>query len=288
MSEEILGTVKSCTVLKKITKGFVLQYENHEIILADENVESEVEMGQPIDVFIYLNKDKKIAATMEIPEITRDSYGWAEVEDVLPHMGVFVNIGLNDKEILVSNDDLPLLKSVWPKKGDYLFVSLEVDKKGRLLAEPITEQEVMDDLEVAPQSILHKEISARVYNASKAGSSVITGEGFRGFIHPLERKEEPRLGETITGRVIDVREDGTLNISLRPLKQESRKEDADVIYEYLLENDGVMFLHDKSDAEEIRDTFKISKSAFKRALGKLMKENKVEQQPGKTFIKHDS
>ncbi|RWZ60354.1 hypothetical protein EQV77_03415 [Halobacillus fulvus] len=283
-----VGTIQTCNVVKRITKGFVIEKNSEEIVLADGEGTEDLEIGQAIEVFIYINKQGNLAATINLPEVTRDSYGWAEVEEVIPNMGVFVDIGLDDKDILVSEDELPHLKSVWPQKGDDLFVSLELDKKGRLIAEPISEQEVMDDLEQAPASMLNEEVTARVYKATKAGSAVLTGEGYRGFIHPHERKEEPRLGQTIVGRVIDVKEDGTINISLRPLKQESQKEDADVIYDYLLENDGVMPFHDKSDPEEIRETFKISKAAFKRAIGKLLKEQKIEQKDGETRIKHDS
>ncbi|MFZ0370040.1 MAG: S1-like domain-containing RNA-binding protein [Halobacillus sp.] len=288
MDHSLIGTIQSCKVSKKITNGFIVKYNDTEILLPDEAVHEEIDLDQSIKVFLYTNKKGQAVASMTIPEVTRNSYGWAEVEEVVTNMGVFVNIGLEDKEILVSTDDLPLLKSVWPVKGDFLFVSLELDKKGRLLAEPITEQEVWDDLEPAPASILNTETQGRVYRSTKAGSSVLTEEGYRGFIHPNERKEEPRLGETVIARVIDVKEDGSINLSLRPVKKESRKEDADVILDYLKENDGIVYLDDNSDPEKIREIFQISKSAFKRAVGKLMKENQVEQKNGATKLLHSS
>ncbi|KHE67189.1 S1 RNA-binding domain-containing protein [Halobacillus sp. BBL2006] len=287
MNHQILGTIQKAKVLKKIVEGFVVTVQDSEVTLPDEYASDDIELDQDVEVFLYENKKGQAVATMNLPEATKDAYGWAEVVEVLPHMGVFVNIGLEDKDILVSSDNLPLLKSVWPKEGDNLFVSLEADKKGRLLAEPISEYEVIEDLEKAPDSLLHTVIAARVYRSTKAGSAILTEEGYRGFIHPHERKDEPRLGETVEGRVIDVKEDGTINVSLRPLKQESMKEDADVIFDYLIENDGVMELHDKSDPQEIRERFHISKAAFKRALGQLMKDGKIEQKEGRTTIKHD-
>jgi len=113
---------------------------------------------------------------------------------------------------------------------------------------------------------------------------MITEEDYRGFIHHTERKQEPRLGQLIQGRVIEVKEDGTLNVSLRPLKQHSMGEDADAILELLEESDGMIPFSDKSDPEDIRGTFNISKAAFKRALGMLMKENKIEQRDGNTYL----
>lgn len=284
--QQYLGTVRKAVLTKKVTHGFKVTAGNEEYFLPDEEVDESVELGDELTCFLYMNKKGEPAAVLELPEITRDSYGWAEVVDIYPGTGVFVDIGLPDKDILVSSDHLPLWKSVWPAIGDHLFLSLEMDKKGRLIGEPISEQEVMDDLEPAPAELLKEEVTARVYRAIKAGTAVLTGEGYRGFIHPHERKEEPRLGQTIQARVIDVKEDGTINLSLRPLKQESMSEDAEMIFQYLEENDGVMPLHDKSSPDEIRETFQISKAAFKRALGQLMKQEKIEQKDGQTVIKH--
>ncbi|WP_431799225.1 CvfB family protein [Halobacillus andaensis] len=282
-----IGTVQELKPIKKKAEGFILTDGRDEVLLPNDQLEFEInQLGEPLDVFIYMNRSKEVIATTSIPEVTLNSYGWAEVEEVVPNLGAFVDISL-DKAFLVSKDNLPYKKSVWPKEGDYLFVSLEKDKKERVFAEPISESEVLEDLERAPQSLLHEMITARVYRSTKAGSFLLTEEGYRAFLHPFERTKEPRLGETVEGRVIDVKEDGTINISLRPLKQEVMKDDAEVIYNYLQENDGVMNITDKSSPEEIRDTFHISKAAFKRAIGTLMKERKVIQSEGRTLIRHD-
>jgi uncharacterized protein len=148
-----------------------------------------------------------------------------------------------------------------------------------------SEQIIQEIYEPATESILHQPISGRVYRTSKEGTAILTEEGFRGFIHYTERKEEPRLGQWVKGRVIAVKEDGTLNITLRPLKQDGISEDAEMILRHLNENGGMIPFSDKSDPDEIRDTFNISKAAFKRALGKLMKEGLVEQKDGNTYLK---
>ncbi|MFC7060364.1 S1 RNA-binding domain-containing protein [Halobacillus seohaensis] len=282
-----IGTIQKLRVTKKTAEGFILTEGNDEILLPNDQLDDEIEeIGQEISVFIYYNREKEIIASAKLPEVSLDSYGWAEVEEVVPHLGAFVNIGL-DKAFLVSKDNLPIIKEVWPKAGDYLFVSLEKDKKGRIFAEPISEGEVLEDLEAAPDSLLHESVIGRVYRSTKAGSFVLTGEGYRGFIHPFERKMEPRLGETIEGRVIDIKDDGSINISLRPLKQEVMDEDASQIYDYLVDQNGVMNFTDKSDPNDIRKTFQISKASFKRALGKLMKDDKVEQKNDQTVLKHN-
>ena len=213
-----------------------------------------------------------------------DVYDWAEVVEVIPKLGAFVNIGIA-KEMLVSVDDLPLFEAVWPNPGDKLFITLGKDQNGRLLAIPATEGVIAREIELAPEELYNQPISGTVYHTSKEGSAIITEDDYRGFIHHTERKEEPRLGEFVHGRVIDVKEDGTLNVSLRPLKQDSIGEDATSILAHLEENNGVIPFNDKSDPEDIRGTFRISKAAFKRALGRLLKEGKVEQRDGMTYLK---
>ncbi|SDJ69065.1 CvfB family protein [Sediminibacillus albus] len=284
MNDNQLGTIQTLKVYEEITDGFLLEFGNNKILLPETEIPTAIQPGEEVEVFLYSDKKGETTATMTIPEARLDAYGWSEVIEVVKNLGVFVNIGIN-KEILVSKDDLPILEAVWPKDGDHLFVSLETDKKGRLLAKPIGEADIVQDLVPASSSILKQQVIGRIYRSTKAGSFLLTEEGYRGFIHPHERKNEPRLGETVTGRVIDVKEDGTINVSLLPLKQEGMNEDAENILDYLASHGGEMELSDKSDPEEIRATFRISKAAFKRALGKLMKEEKVSQRNGKTVLK---
>ncbi|MFC3039598.1 S1 RNA-binding domain-containing protein [Virgibacillus xinjiangensis] len=280
------GTIQSMAVERKIDTGYVLMQDGSEALLHHNETEQELEPGDTVDVFLYPDKKGQIIASAKLPHVVMDAYGWTEVVEVLPHLGAFVDIGTT-KEILVSKDDLPLFEKVWPQPGDKLFVTLGRDKKGRLLAIPATEGVIAREVELAPEELLNQTVSGTVYHTSKEGSAILTDDDYRGFIHHTERKEEPRLGEYVEGRVIEVKTDGTLNISLRPLKQHSMGEDADEILAFMQEQDGRMAFTDKSDPEDIRGTFQISKAAFKRALGRLMKEGKIEQRDGYTYLKED-
>lgn len=279
-----IGTIQTATVLRKIETGYVLQKETDEVLLHHNETDHELEVDEDVEVFLYNDKNNQIVATTTLPTILMDTYGWAKVIEVIPDLGAFVHIGIA-KDILVSIDDLPLFENVWPQVGDMLYVTLGKDQEERLLALPATEG-VFDRIrELAPDELLNKEIIGHVYRTSREGTAFISDEGYRGFIHHTERIEEPRLGELIKGRVIAVKDDGTVNASLKPLKQERMGADAEAILAYLESHDGVIPFSDKSDPEDIRATFKMSKSAFKRALGRLMKESKIEQREGQTFIK---
>lgn len=278
-----LGNHITMTVLRKIETGYVLVKDDSEALLHHNETDRELEENEEVEVFLYRDKKGNIAATTSLPTVTTINYGWAEVVEVVPRLGAFINIGIA-KEILISSDDLPKFRSVWPKTGDKLFVRLDLDYKNRLIGLLATGNVIAEYYEAAPEHLLNTTVSGRVYYSSREGSEVFTEDNYRGFIHHTERKTEPRLGELVTGRVIDVKEDGTINISLRPVKKESIPLDAEDILEHLEASGGVIPFNDKSDPEEIRATFNISKAAFKRALGKLMKEGKIEQRDGKTFL----
>ena len=284
MSELRIGTIQTMKVLRKIDTGYVLEKDMSEALLHHNETENKLEENQEVDVFLYTDKKGQTIATTKLPSIHRDVYGWAEVAEVLKNLGAFVNIG-TPKEILVSIDNLPVYENVWPAAGDKLYVTLGTDQKGRLLAIPASEGIVDIQCVGAPVEALNQTFSGRVYRTDKEGTVILTEENYRGFIHHTERKVEPRLGEWVTARVIEVKNDGSLNMSLRPLKQQGMLEDADTILQHLKENNGVIPFSDKSDPDDIQGIFNISKSAFKRALGKLMKEGKIEQHGGATHLK---
>ncbi|MCD5322865.1 MULTISPECIES: CvfB family protein [Pontibacillus] len=284
MTELQVGTTQTFTVSRVIETGYVLGLNDQEVLLHTNEAAKELEVGEDVLVFLYHTKKGTMAATMSIPTISFERYDWVEVKEAVRRLGVFVDIGIS-KDILVSEDDLPLFEQVWPQAGDKLFVCLSKDQKGRLLAKPATENVMEGYSEPAPESVLHQFISGHIYRSTKVGSFLMTEEGYRGFIHYSERKEEPRLGEWVKGRVIDVKSVGSINVSLRPVKEEALGQDAEDILAFMNERGGKMFFTDKSDPEEIRDTFDISKAAFKRALGRLLKQGKIEQNDGLTTLK---
>ena len=104
------------------------------------------------------------------------------------------------------------------------------------------------------------------------------------FIDNKEMRIRPRVGETVTARVTFIREDGRLNASLREIKEKALVSDGDAILSLLRERKGKMPYSDDTSPEVIRDKFGVSKAAFKRALGRLLKEGKIEQRDGWTYL----
>lgn len=277
-----LGSVQFCDVIGEENQGFVLERGKHQIFLPYVDAEEDTEIGEEAEVFLYQNKEGSYLATSYLPQVTVSSYGWATAADIIPKLGVFVHIGLK-KDMLVSKDNLPVMQEVWPKRGDKLFVKLHQDPRGRLFAVPADEEVIMGSSEEAPADIQNQTVKGHVYRASKVGSFLWTEERYRAFLHHSESERELRLGEKAECRVIGLREDGTINVSLRPMKVEGMDRDAEAILIYLTRNGGEMPFTDKSGPDDIYDAFGISKAAFKRAVGRLLKKQLIIQTPGESI-----
>lgn len=278
-----IGTVKYGELFRHTEKGYLLLVDHHEVLLPFADTDYDFTDDEAIEVFIYSDKQGNVLATSTIPTVQQGVYDWASVTDVISNLGVFINIGI-EVDILVPQDYLPTVRSVWPKIGDKLFVTLTTDRQNRLLALPAKEKEFYERREIATRNRMYDQVSGYIYQTGYEGSAIFTDNGYRGFIHRTMREKEPRLGEYVTGTIIDVKDDGTINISLLPKKRERIDRDAEKILEVLHKNDGQIPFSDKSSPEQIRKNFQMSKSAFKQALGRLMKQNQIIQRNGKTFL----
>jgi predicted RNA-binding protein (virulence factor B family) len=285
--DEYIGKVTRLTVARQAPFGFFLTDGGSDVLLHENENDQELTEGEEVDVFLYTDSKGRISATTMIPAITVGEYGWAVVSDVKDGVGIFLNIGIK-KDMLLGEEDLPVKKSVWPKEGDLLFITLRVNRNQRIYVKLATDPIIDEKRIKASRKDFNKNIQGHIYRTAKVGSWIYTAEGFKGFIHESQRNEEPRLGEKVEGRIIDVKEDGTINVSLIPRKQEALGEDAERIYSYLMSRNGAMPYSDRSMPEDIEERFHLSKGAFKRALGKLMKEGKVYQEEGWTYQKKDN
>lgn len=169
--------------------------------------------------------------------------------------------------------------------GDSLWVGLFKDRQGKIKATTRIEKTILNN-EVAAMDLKRgDEVMGQIYKVTDFGAFVVTPEQYIGLIHKDEMPHELKVGDRVAGRVTYVRPDGRFNMSLRALKEVARMTDAEIILEYLRQRSGgSMPFTDESDAEAIKRKFRISKSAFKRALGRLLKEGLIVQEEGWTTL----
>ena len=242
-------------------------------------------IGEAVEGFGYLNQKQEPALTTTIPTVRIGSYGFGTVTGTRRDLGVFVDVGLPDKDVVISLDELPTMRELWPKKEDRVMVTLKVDSKDRIWGELADEKVFKAMAKRGNAEMQNQNLTGHVYRLKLAGTYILTDDLYIGFIHPSERFQEPRLGEKVEGRVIGVRPDGVLNLSLKPRSHEVISDDALMILTFLERaNDHQIPFTDKSSPDEIKQTFGISKAQFKRALGHLMKQKLIKQEDGKTIL----
>lgn len=278
------GTVQAVRVTERDGSRWLLDLNGEELYMNASEAPESLQVGDSVDVFLFMNRRGELAASMQLPNMTMGTYGWARVLRIDEKEGAFVDIGA-PFEVLVNKADLPHVRKLWPKTDDALYMTLRTDLGGTIFGRLATEERVLDVIGIAEQWRMNDNLTARPYRLLPVGAFLLSiPDNYRIFIHESEMPAEPRLGEEVTVRVIDVQEDGTLNGSLLPRKQERLDDDAEMIYAYLQEAGGKMPFTDKSSPDEIAEMFSLSKGAFKRALGRLMKESKIQQQDGWTTL----
>lgn len=286
---DYMGRVEILTVARIASFGYflTLEEEDEDVLLHFSETGQKFEEGDEVRVFIYSDSQGRACSSTFIPTIAVGKYDWVKVTDRKEGIGCFFDIGLK-KDMLLGEDDLPVHEEVWPEVGDMLYITLKVNKNNYLYVKPATDPIIEEMSTKATRADFNKNIHGYIYRTAKVGSWIYTAEGFKGFIHESERGQEPRLGEKVNGRIIDVKLDGTINVSLLPRKEEALDKDAQQILDYLIMRKGAMPYGDKSMPEDIKERFNLSKGSFKRALGKLMKEKQVYQEEGWTYLKEDS
>ncbi|CAK1222545.1 Predicted RNA-binding protein YitL [Fructobacillus cardui] len=279
-----LGQVIKASVIDENSQYFFAQVDGVTYEIDKSELEKPLKVGGFVTGFAYQNEGHRLQITKTIPAVQKDQYAWGTVVNARHDLGVFVNIGLPNKDLIVSLDDLPTIKDLWPKTGDRLLLTIKEDNKGRLwgkLAQQDIIQAVSRQAKLGAGIKKGDQVKATVYRNKLVGTLVLTADYQLGFIHPSQREQEPRLGEVVKARVLGVNDRGIVNLSLKPLAYKLMDEDASFLLIQLQRKaDHFLPFNDKSDPEDIKAQFGFSKSQFKRALGRLYKERLITQVDG--------
>lgn len=273
-----IGEINRLNVNRKTDIGYMLESDEDQVFLHfNESLHQELKPNDKVLAFLYYDNKGRLAATLKTPYITATKPGFLSVSDTHPTLGVFMDMGIA-KELLLSSDDLPLDRSLWPEKGDTLYVGIKI--KGKLVAKIMSKE----DIKLKPQSELElmKSVSAHVQKIGLEGINLMTDEGHFIFVHHTMIKTMPRLGQEVSVKVTYHSEKGYTG-SLSEQKEIAIFDDANAILSYVIRHQEMPLTSDSSP-EDIYQTFKMSKKAFKRALGHLYKERKIDFKDDKTIL----
>ncbi len=262
-----LGKRQVLTVVKKVDFGVYLGSDEEKVLLPKKQVPEGVEPGDPVEVFLYKDSDDRLIATTNEPKIELGELAVLDVVDT-SKFGAFLDWGL-EKDLF-----LPFKQQTAKVgKGDQCLVSLYIDKSQRLCAT----MKVYELLSKDSPYQKDDEVQGIIYDVSENfGAFVAVDNQFSALIPKKDSFGNLRVGQTVSARVAAVKPDGKLDLSLREKIPMQMDKDAQLILKKMEECGGALPFTDKADPEIIKKEFNMSKNAFKRAVGRLLKEKKVE------------
>ncbi len=264
--EKGLGKKQLLMAVKKVDFGMYLGTEEDKVLLPKKQVPEGLEIGDPVEVFLYKDSQDRIIATTNEPKITLGEVKILKVIDTV-RIGAFLDWGL-EKDLLLPFKE----QTANVKKGDECLVSLYVDKSGRLCAT----MKVYDKLRTDSPYKKNDRVQGIVYEKSaNFGCFVAVDDMYSALIPKKEVYKEFRVGERIEARVTEVKPDGKLNLDVREKINVQMEVDATAVLELIEDYNGVLPFTDKADPELIKEETGLSKAAFKRAVGRLLKEGKI-------------
>lgn len=265
-----LGRRQTLTIVKKTDFGVYLAEEGAEeekVLLPRKEVPEEASAGDMIDVFLYKDSRDRIIATTRQPKIMLGEVAVLKVKEVAK-IGAFLDWGL-EKDIL-----LPFKQQTRKvREGEDVLVALYIDKSSRLCSTMNVYEYLQTD------SSYKKDDSATgtIYEISdRFGVFVAVDNRYSGLIPKKEAAGKYRIGDEIHVRITGVKEDGKLDLSAREKAYLQIDEDAQAVMLAIEEFSGVLPFTDKASPEVIKRELGLSKNAFKRAVGHLLKEGRVE------------
>lgn len=244
------------------------------VLLPRKEVTQEIVRGAKTEVFLYKDSSDRLIATKREPLLVVGKTAVLKVKEVTK-IGAFLDWGLEKDLLLPFHEQTAKL---YP--GDDCLVALYVDKSSRLCAT----MKVYHYLKKNSPYVLNDEVRGRVYEISdNFGVFVAVDYKYSALIPKQEAQGNYKVGDELTCRVTAVREDGKLTLSAKQKAYIQLYEDAESVYEIIREFDGELPFDDKASPEVIQREFGLSKNAFKRAVGHLLKENKIELKNGKIY-----
>ena len=274
-----LGERQVLTVVKKVDFGVYLGSDEERVLLPKKQVPEEIEVGDPIEVFLYKDSSDRMIATTREPKITIGKLAVLEVADV-GRIGAFLDWGL-EKDLLLPFKE----QTTKVGKGDRCLVSLYIDKSGRLCAT----MKVYPLLRTDSPYKKDDTVQGTVYEVSRDfGVFVAVDNKYSALIPRREVYGRMYPGQEIEARVAAVKADGKLDLSIRHRIPEQMDDDAQKIVERMERSGGVLPFTDKADPERIRDELGMSKAAFKRAVGRLLKQGRINIGETKITLQSDA
>ena len=265
-----LGKKQKLVYKRKEEFGIYLTEKGNDeerVLLPAKQVPAGAKVGDEIEVFLYKDSKDRLIATTNTPLLTLHETAVLTVKEV-GKIGAFLDWGL-EKDLL-----LPFAEqTVRVKAGDKALVALYTDKSDRLAATMKVYKYLKQDSSYKKED----HVDGLVYELSdNFGAFVAVDNKYSGLVAKKELTANLKVGDRIKARVISVKEDGKLDLSLREKAPIQISLDADTLVKMMKENGGKLDFSDNASPELIKEETGMSKNQFKRAVGNLLKSGKID------------
>lgn len=268
-----LGEKQTLVIVKKVEFGVYAAPEGapeDKVLLPAKQVPAGAKVGDEVEVFLYRDSSDRLIATTRTPKLMMGQVALLTVAQI-GKVGAFLDWGLEKDLFLPFKQQTRRVKA-----GDQVLASLYIDKSGRLCAT----MNVYEQLRTDSPYKKDDKVTGRIYEISKNfGAFVAVDDCFSALIPKKElfgATEQPGVGEQVTARVVKVLEDGKLTLSIREKAYLQIQKDAEKIEKLLDSYEGALPFNDKAAPEVITHETGMSKNEFKRAVGHLLKEGKIQ------------
>ncbi len=265
-----LGEKQELIVVKKVEFGIYLaEHEGDEmrVLLPAKQVPEGTQVGDVLEVFLYRDSKDRMISTTQKPKLTMGEARPLKVVSV-QRIGAFLDWGLEKDLFLPYKEQITKVQ-----ENDEIMVRLYLDKSRRLCASMKGVYDLLrTDSPYGPGDMVH----GRVYEFSgNFGTFVAVDNCFSALIPSHEDHSSLRIGDVVEARVTGVKQDGKLDLTLREKAYMQMDKDAVYVMELIEKHGGALPFNDKASPEVIMEEAKMSKNAFKRAVGHLYKERKI-------------
>ena len=266
-----LGEYQVLQVIKTVDFGIYLAehpQDNAKVLLPKKQVPPEIQVGDQLEVFLYRDSKDRLIATTNHPKLTLGNYAALKVM-AMGKIGAFLEWGLERDLFLPFKE---MTREV--REGDTVLATLYIDKSNRLCA---SMRDLYDLLSTNSPYKQGDTVTGRIYEfIENFGTFVAVDDQFSAMIPLYEDCSMYQIGDVIEAKVAKVKRDGKLDLTLREKAYVQMDADAQKVLEVIDAYAGVLPFNDKASPQVIQREMKMSKSAFKRAVGHLYKERKIQ------------
>lgn len=263
-----IGHYNTLTIARETKVGLFLTDGTTDVLLPVKYVPDSFAIGDEIIVFVYLDHEERPVATTLEPYILLDEFGLLRVNYV-NNFGAFLDWGL-EKDLFV-----PFKEQARPmEKGKrYLVFAYMDEKTNRIVASSKTNQFLHNEELTVEEG---DEVDLIISHITELGINVIINDQHKGLLYKDQVYDDIRLGDRLVGYIKNIRPDKKIDVTLQKMGYQNVEPNAEKILDELRASRGFLRLNDASHPEDIKTVLKMSKKTFKKAIGALYKEKRIE------------